>query len=118
MIRATRDGAIYFGQLAAIAILIWTVALAPAVLFAQHARTDGIGGESGGATETSCSIEYERAAIRAYDRLARCIEGTNWKPWYDRIGDRLACNFEYVSDAIQAGADFNGCMSIGRLGRW
>lgn len=97
-------GAKYFARLVGVAIIVWTVVLAPSVLFAQVRSREGT-------DDGSCAIEYERAAILAYDRLDRCVQGSNNMPWYQRGVERFVCNAEYISDSLQYAAMYSACMA-------
>ena len=89
-------------------LLVWALVIGPVALLAQqHGRLQG---ES---DDPTCSDQYERQAIRAYDRLDRCIQGSNSMPWYQRGAERIVCNFDYASDALQAANEYSVCMSFG-----
>jgi hypothetical protein len=105
MLRAMADGAVYFGKLAAVAVVIWAAVLTPPTVLAQSV---GGGGKS-------CIVEFERFAIGAWNRYDACIVGTNSHTAWGKITNRTGCRFEYLSDTAQAYADYASCMSLGRL---
>lgn len=110
MWNSIRETIKYVRPMALIALLIWTAVFAPVALFAQQRDREG----SADAND-SCVVRYERFAIGIYDKLDRCIQGSNSMGWFDRLVQRTACNAEYVSDALQGESEYAACMSFNRI---
>ena len=105
MLVAVADGAIYFGKLAVIAVLIWAAILTPATVLAQSVGREG----------KSCIVDFERFSIAAWNRYDACIVGTNGHTAFGKLTNRPGCRIDTLSDTVQAYADYVSCMSIGRL---
>jgi hypothetical protein len=85
-----------------------TATLVVGLVVGLHAQGNATG-------KPGCADQYAAFTTRSWNQLDECIQSTNSEGYGQRFWARQGCTFRFASNAIQAEAEYVGCMSIGKL---